>query len=877
MIRKIKFFNSINIRILGALLILFTIAGFVVSELNLYILRGIYEKSFTEKVMLSNQLMASMLDTEQVEHYVNIMKQQNSYIEDAQKEFDQNRQKLLALQKEGASKEAQAEVIAKMKSFHDRMDQFKSEDYYVTLDRIKRLKETSQATYVYIFADTGVKDAQGNTLYTYIFDAQDTKTFLSADSDGLGTLSQPDPVADHIYHTKEVMNHAEYHESDLYGELYCSLTPILDDQGEVIAMIGTDLSLEIMNEQLNRSMWINTLVFLCFIILTITIIYLFLRSFITKPLGLLTNTALLLADGDVYCPLPASTLKQRNELGLLAHAIADMSQAYQDMIKSTGLLFQAACMGKLDIRNDVTRFSGDISKVMEQINDTLDATTLYLNTIPECICIFNKDLEIYFQNQLCRKVFQDITAEEFFSKVLPGSESLTQQELHQQLLELSTDEAGRNIWIGEACFHIILNEITLNESQYNSILLIAVDITDLINEKENAQTATKAKSDFLSRMSHEMRTPMNAIIGMAKVAENTTDMEKLKYCLRTIGISSTHLLGIINDVLDMAKIESGKFQLEEYPLDLKKMIDKVCSLVADRVKENDQHLSIKLDETICADYISDELRLSQVLANLLSNAVKFTPKQGSITLCVQETARTETHSTLRFSVKDTGIGLTDEQMKHLYTSFEQADGSISRRFGGTGLGLPISKNIVEKMGGRIWTLSEFGKGSEFIFEVALQRPIETDCRTIASPKTIPEEVKEEALPDFSNLHILLVEDIEINQEIFITLLEETHIHIDVAENGQEAVAKFTEHPERYDIIIMDVQMPEMDGYEATRIIRSLDIPKAHEIPIIAMTANAFKEDLERCIACGMNDHLTKPIDEKSVIAKLQHYGKMSKN
>ncbi|MDR2924081.1 MAG: response regulator [Treponema sp.] len=385
-----------------------------------------------------------------------------------------------------------------------------------------------------------------------------------------------------------------------------------------------------------------------------------------------------------------------------------------------------------------------------------------------------------------------------------------------------------------------------------------------IAEKEN-----QAKSDFLPRMSHEMRTPMNAIIGMTKIAEKTDDVSRLRHCLSTINTSSVHLLGIINDVLDMSKIEAGKFELEIIPMNIEKMIIKVSNIIIDNIEKKNQKLNFTLAKDLELDYIADDLRLSQVITNLLSNAIKFTPENGEITLSVEKTGSKGNYNTLRFSVTDTGIGMTKEQSARLFNAFEQADGSISRKFGGTGLGLAISKNIVEKMGGRIWVESEQGVGSSFIFEVDLERIPLQEGAALESPDIKTDKAAE--TPDLSGVNIILAEDMEINREIFSELLEETHIMIDTAENGLIAVSKFSENPEKYDLIIMDVQMPEMDGYQATKTIRAMDNPKAKNIPIIAMTANAFKEDIDRCLEAGMNDHLAKPIDEKSVIEKIVRY------
>ncbi|AEF80344.1 PAS domain protein [Leadbettera azotonutricia ZAS-9] len=392
--------------------------------------------------------------------------------------------------------------------------------------------------------------------------------------------------------------------------------------------------------------------------------------------------------------------------------------------------------------------------------------------------------------------------------------------------------------------------------------VIERDVTEkLILAREAALAGTRAKSDFLSRMSHEIRTPMNAIIGMTKIAEASNDMEKLRYCLSIIQSSSNHLLGLINDILDMSKIEAGKLELDSAPFNLERMIAKIFSFIGEKAGQKSIKLGLDLAKGIPVRFIGDELRLSQVITNLLSNAVKFTPDGGTINVEAHEIGRKDGVSVLRFSVSDTGIGLTAEQISRLFTAFEQADKNITQRFGGTGLGLTISKSVVEKMNGKIWVESEMGKGSNFIFNVELQRD------DAASAESATASISSNEIPDFSNFKLLLAEDIEINREIFISLLEPTGIAIDTAENGRIALNKFKHDPDKYNIIIMDLQMPEMNGLEATRAIRE----SGTQIPIVAMTANAFKEDVEQCLAAGMNDHLMKPIDLNAVIEKIGKY------
>ncbi len=518
---------------------------------------------------------------------------------------------------------------------------------------------------------------------------------------------------------------------------------------------------------------------------------------------------------------------------------------------------------------------------------------------------------------------------------------------------------------------------------------------------KSAEESSRAKSDFLSRMSHEIRTPMNAIIGMTKIGQAASDRERMRYCFEKIDGASRHLLGLINDILDMSKIEANKLELVEEPFDFEKMLENICAVISVKAEEKAQNLLVDIHENVPVKITADEMRISQVLTNLLSNAVKFTPEKGTIRLTVScEGEASDDMLRLAVAVADNGIGLTEGQISRLFRSFEQAESGIARKYGGTGLGLAISKRIVEMMDGKISVSSAVNEGSVFSFTILVKKSrepklrqydiaaykdirvlavddsgdileyfrrllgnigvscdlacngeqavelvtkgarenhpydilfidylmdgmdgiettrrvkaltgkgvnvimvsqaewssIEQEARAAGVDRFIPKPLFRSPILDcinqlvfgddavttarssdkngiFMGKRLLLVEDIEINREIVIALLEETGIEIDTAENGEEALRRFTAANEPYDVIMMDVQMPGMDGLEATRRIKALGTSEAEAVPIIAMTANAFAEDVDTCRRAGMADHIGKPIDVGLLIAKLKRF------
>jgi signal transduction histidine kinase/ActR/RegA family two-component response regulator len=393
----------------------------------------------------------------------------------------------------------------------------------------------------------------------------------------------------------------------------------------------------------------------------------------------------------------------------------------------------------------------------------------------------------------------------------------------------------------------------------------------LVKHQEEVEAANRVKSSFLATMSHEMRTPMNAIIGMTSIGKNAGGTERKDYALHKIEDAAIHLLNVINDVLDLSKIEADKLELALIEFNLEKMLQKIVNIINFRIDEKKQKFTLNVDKNIPRFLVGDDQRLSQVILNLLSNAVKFSPEQGEIGLDVTLAGEKDGVYEIRIQVSDNGIGIPPEQQANLFRAFQQANSGMNREFGGTGLGLSISKHLVEFMKGKIWVESEFGKGSRFTFTVNIEGGKKDAPDSDTDGKNECSDNDTDSSGRFAGKKALVVEDVDINREIIMALLEDTGISIDCAENGLEAVDMIVEAPDKYDVILMDIQMPVMDGHEATRRIRTLTKRRSKYLPIIAVTAHVFKSDIEECLAAGMDDHIGKPIDIDDVMNKLNKY------
>lgn len=593
-------------------------------------------------------------------------------------------------------------------------------------------------------------------------------------------------------------------------------------------------------------------------IFTLTIILLFLFILLIKRefrhLKSLSQNVLL------YDPkvnnLNLDESDRKDEVGIIHNAILSMVKKIEEhsrALDEINILLEE----KVKLRTQELEYINNEFKYM--LDHTMEGIAIFENG--KCINL----------NRAAINIFGYSSDGELLGKsplifIAPQSYEATIEKIKEKI-----SEAYESIGVKQdgTTFPILLKDTIF---QNNGIAYRITSILDLTKIKDNekllelaklkAEESTKAKSDFLANMSHEIRTPMNGIIGMTHLVKQTKLDDKQISYLTKIETASNNLLNIINDILDFSKAEAGKLNIEHIDFDMNDVISNVRNLVEYKAKEKKLTFNIFYSEKNSMFY-GDQLRISQILINLMNNAIKFTDV-GSVELYIESLDENR----VMFTVKDTGIGLTHEQESKLFKSFSQADDSITRKYGGTGLGLSISKQLVELMGGKIWVESEIGKGSKFIFELKLSKG---DVKKLKQSSIKNLEKLKNDINATKHSNILLVEDNKTNQAVIIGVLEDLNIDIDIANNGQEAIELYQINPNKYNLIFMDIQMPIIDGISATKIIREID----KKIPIVALTANIMKDDIENIKLAGMNEYLSKPIEVEKLYKTLLKY--LSKN
>ncbi len=598
---------------------------------------------------------------------------------------------------------------------------------------------------------------------------------------------------------------------------------------------------------------------------------------IVRPVALLEKTARALHGGNLGARMAVTGPSEVVEVAKAFNAMADSVQAYTVRLEAEVEAHQRA--------EELLRESKeDLSITLNAIGDGVIATdaegrVTRMNPTAERLCGWVLDDA---KGQPLPDVFRIVNATTRATVVNPVELVMA----HGQVVGLANHtvllaKGGREFHIADSAAPIrnaageivgvvlVFSDVTprvtaeLELAQYREHLeaLVEERTQALTVAKDVAEAANRAKSTFLANMSHELRTPMNAIMGMTDLALRHTEDPKLQDQLSKVIQASRHLLAVINDILDISKIEADRLTLEAVSFKFGEVLENLMSLTGHRASE--KHLKLLLDLTPEINHLSllgDPLRLGQILLNLTGNALKFT-EHGSITVRTRLLENHPDSVRLRIEVTDTGIGITPENQQHLFTAFEQADGSMTRKYGGTGLGLAISKRLTKLMGGEIGVDSVPGQGSTFWFTVRLSKA--TDA-VLPAPTFSGQAADERLLDEFAGTLILLAEDEPINQEVSRGLLEDAGLAVDLAEDGVEAVALARKN--RYALILMDMQMPNLNGIDATKAIRAL--PGYARTPILAMTANAFDEDRQVCLSAGMNDHIAKPVDPDKLFETL---------
>ena len=857
--------SSISIKLLT--IVFFSIIVFAVALTlsSSFFINSTFEKLYEEKMFGPGRtLMAQYRDAGQFSRYVDMLIDRENFVA-ASERYLAIRELVEESERNGPPYPPEYNSLrAEMLAYTGQISEMKDAKYNAIFRSLLEIQMATGVESIYIMADAGIDDG-----YVFLFN-----TFYQGYTgvilhDDFGTVAPKSHYGEigEVYRTGEAVYAIDKPERDRQGRLSHSFTPVADGYGNIVAIIGVDTNLESIGRQLNYFLTFSAVVTVALSVLIIVLMFFMLQRTIILPVKKLTDISAEIANGNVLVEIPKLMLERRDEMGVLSNSYEKMRNALENLMSNNEALFNDINIGRIDTRGDSSQFSGLYARLIDNMNETLNEIGLYFDSLPAAFAILQPGYDIVYSNQNFKDTFAAYSGQQFFQGLLDDAdedyESL--KEKFAALLRRGEFECLRWLKVhGEKrCFSFICNKVFHSESNSGAVIVVS-DNTELVLAKDKALSASKAKSEFLSRVSHELRTPLNAIQSMAKLGLEDKEINNSTKRFERIVSSSSHLLNIINDVLEMARMESGKIEIRYAPMDIHAAINECLAMLALRVQENNNELLPRIDAAIPARVIGDDFRVKQILINLLSNACKFT-ENGTITIEADCLEKNELGCAVQFTVSDTGIGMTEAFLKRIFTPFEQEDSFLSRRYQGSGLGLSISYNLVSLMGGTLSVASEPGKGSCFEFIISF------DMASAEELEELESESAEEDGISLEGMRILLVDDIEINRDIVIEVLGNSGLEIEEASDGEEALEKYLNSGLKYyDCILMDVQMPKMDGYMTTEAIRKSQRAD-NNVPIVAMTANALKEDVERALECGMNYHLAKPLDFAMCISTVKRF------
>ncbi|MBP5157299.1 MAG: response regulator [Treponema sp.] len=729
--------------------------------------------------------------------------------------------------------------------------------YTMVRETLSVFLENVGLDYIYSIRD------EGDGRFSFIIDP---------DPEDPGAFGEPLPYTDALFKASQgipAVDGEPY--SDRWGNFYSAYSPVFDSSGKVAGIVGVDFSASWFDSQVANQMrfiFMNSVIEIVFAILFVLVVTRRLRKKIgrmTEELGELAKDVDDLTrelQQDEGRDVPAIVQDGgAEELGGRIHSIKEGLRSYTQnvhtqangMITALSSNYQGVYYINLDKDEGVCYLPNPLVDQGLNQGDHFPYMDTMISYAATYVSEKYRDAFRRFlaPGAIARRLANERIANFFYTTERNGKESYEMVRVAE--LASGEDLAGQT---GRRVSEVGLGFSSVDDETRRTLLQNQV----LHDALSVAEGASKAKTAFLSSMSHEIRTPMNAIIGLNRLALDDPDISaSTRENLEKIGSAADHLLGIINDILDMSRIEAGKLVLKHEPFSLASLLDQVDIMIGGQCADK----GLVWNWTLSVDgegfYLGDGMKLKQVIINILGNSVKFTPEGGTVSLAVDRLRNYAGKSVFRFTMQDTGIGMSSDFLPKLFDPFSQEDGSTKTKYGSTGLGMSITKSIVEMMNGEIKVQSEQGVGTTFTVTVTLD-----DCTDVPPAGQEPDGQagrKAGAAVDLTGRHVLVAEDVEVNAEILKRILDTHGVESDLAPDGRKAVEAFAASAVgHYDAILMDMRMPEMDGLEATRAIRAMDREDAKGIPIIALTANAFDEDVQRSLQSGLNAHLSKPID-----------------